>query len=577
VMTTSGCSRHRRLRASLGLLLVAACTGEPSLDVAVRHPARYAVVRTVVTVYAGDDIRCSEIELGDRGEIELGAMTVDEVDAATGARLELGRLGGKSIVARGYDAQQRFVTAGCRDVGEIAGEMTLDIETGPTAVVAIDPGQPDRPFAERTILVNMSDTQGAPLEGMVSWQLTGPAGAAEQQPAAGVATRDGDAQFRVADLGTPGPQGLRIRVPWATAPLPLVTGFDLSRATTISLGTGAASHPSCDLRGHAGAPPTLVCLTPADAQGHRDVVEIAWQVDRFVSRALPIRADITNQFALFVDRDGSADEPIYVISATGAAGNWYRLGAAGAGLPKVFDGALQGVVYVPRCAGSATALVGVQTTGTALASRQQFFTPAGAPIDVPQDGEVISGGCVADVDGGEHQAVVLATPTGDAVLVLIGGPSRMTIPGAKLTGSGFVAVENQGIVEKRFAGTRLQATGTVVFEAVLAQASGSYKLVERSEVEAAAPPTKIVSGRLDRDDDTDLMWDMNAGLRRRVFQVSLAKRVAGVPLTAMTTGPVGVMSANAAAADFLVGDLDDQNTDEMVMFSAQNVTIFSPD
>ena len=40
--------------------------------------------------------------------------------------------------------------------------------------------------------------------------------------------------------------------------------------------------------------------------------------------------------------------------------------------------------------------------------------------------------------------------------------------------------------------------------------------VDRTELDAAGPPTKIVGGKLDQDPDTDLMWDINAGLRRRM-------------------------------------------------------------
>src|SRR5262249_17935189 len=162
-------------------------------------------------------------------------------------------LGGKSIVARGYDAQGRFVTAGCKDVGEIAGATTVTIDTQPTASVAIDPGQPDRPFSERQIVVNMTDVNGKVLDGTVSWQLTGPPGRAPQRESAGTPPRNGTTRIQVSDVGQPGPEGLRIRAPWATAPLPLVPAFDLSNASTVQLGGGAvASHPSCDVRGHAG-------------------------------------------------------------------------------------------------------------------------------------------------------------------------------------------------------------------------------------------------------------------------------------------------------------------------------------
>jgi hypothetical protein len=562
--------------------LVAACSADPSLAVTVHHAAGYAVAQTHVTVYVGDSVTCEQIELGDLTAAELDAITVS--DAIDGGEVEVSRLGGKSIVARGYDAQGRFITAGCKDVGEIAGATTVAIDTQPTASVAIDPGQPDRPFAERDILVNMTDTGGKQLDGTVSWQLTGPAGTAPQMASAGMPTKNGNLRIHVGDIGQPGPEGLRIRAPWATAPLPLVTGFDLSNATTIQLGGGAvASHPSCDVRGHAGGPPTLVCLTQASVGGHRDAVEIAWQGGQYVSTPIPIPAGTDNEFALFVDHDGSADEPVYVLSATAAGtGSWYKLGAASATV-EAFGDALQNVVYIPRCADNSNmALVAVET-GTALGVGDQvrIYTVAGAALGAgPFDGEVFSGGCVHDVDHKEHQGVVIAASGGEAGLELInpGSPMPSPIMGTKFTGSGFVTITSQGTVEKRFAGTRLQASGTVVFEAVLAPQAGSYMLVERTEIDAAAPPEKIIAGNLDRDTDTDLMWDMGIGARRRVFQVSLAETVGGEPLTAMTSGPGGGVTAAATTqTDFVVGDLNGHGADEMVLFTQGAVTIYSPD
>lgn len=569
---------------SCGWLVVAACNQDPSLQISVHHPGGYAVQRTQVTVYAGD-VPCGDIELGDRSDDELAAVKVDEVDdvdAAHGGQLVVGRLGGKSIVARGYDAEHRFVTAGCEDLGEIAGATRVAIDTQPTASVAIDPGQPDRPFGERMILVNMTDIAGVPLDGTVSWQLTGPAGAPPQTASAGMPTRNGNLRFQVGDLGTPGPEGLRIRAPWAIAPLPLVTAFDLSHQTTIPLGAAGAfgDHPSCDVRGHAGKPPTLVCLTPASIQGHRDAVEIAWQADHYATIALPALPG-NNQFAVFVDHDGSADEPIHVVSANAAGvGSWYSL-ADMSTKPETFGNALQNVVYVPRCADGATQpLVGVQIGAVpGVANQLRFFTPIGAPVTAASDGEVFSGGCIHDVDRKEHQGVVVAGPGGDAGLELItpGTGMAMAVSSARFTGSGFVTIQTQAGTEKRFAGTRLQASGTVVFEAVLAPQGSTFMLVERTEVDAAAPPDKIIAGKLDRDADTDLMWDMGVGAHRRVFQVSLAEQVGGEPLTAMTSGPGGISATTANPTDFVIADLDGQGVDEMVIFTESSVAIYSPD
>jgi hypothetical protein len=580
--------RARRALAWCGGLLAAACNRDPSLAVSVHHPDGYGAAQTLVTVYVSSDIACEELEFGDRTEAEFAAVAIDTVDVTGGGQIEVSRLGGKSIVARGYDAQHRFVTAGCKDVGEIAGMTEVAIDTQPTASVAIDPGQPDLPLGQRTIVVNMTDANGKVLDGKVSWQLSGPAGAGEQMASAGMPTRNGNVRFQVTDLGVPGPEGLRIRAPWATAPLPLVTGFDLSHATTIALGGGAvASHPSCDVRGHAGRPPTLICLGQATVTGHRDLVEIGWSGAQYTATPIAMPGGIDNEFAVFVDRDGSADEPVYVVSSAttaGGPGNWYKLGGPASGTTVVFAAALQNVVYVPRCAdNSATALVGVET-GTALgvADQVQFFLPSGAAVGpAPSDGEVFSGGCLHDTDKNEHQGVVVAGASGDAGLALIvpGSQTPMPINAARFTGSGFVTVTTQGVVEKRFAGTRLQAAGTVVFEAVLAPegGSGGFMLLERTEVDAAAPPERIIAGKLDGDGDTDLMWDMGIGARRRVFQVSLAERIGGVPLTAMTSGPGTPAATAASATEFAVADLNGKHTDEMILYTQSAVTIYSPD
>jgi hypothetical protein len=73
------------------------------------------------------------------------------------------------------------------------------------------------------------------------------------------------------------------------------------------------------------------------------------------------------------------------------------------------------------------------------------------------------------------------------------------------------------------------------------------------------------------------MWDMGIGARRRVFQVSLAERIGGVPLTAMTSGPGTPAATAASATEFAVADLNGKHTDEMILYTQSAVTIYSPD
>lgn len=353
--------------------LASACGADPVLDLKVVHPAKYAVTQTVVTVYSGQDLTCDQIMLGDRTATELAALTTDEIDATMGGSLSLARLGGKSIVARGFTTQG-LATAGCQDIGEIAGTDAVTINTVPASVVAIDPDQADRPFAERTIVATLTDVLGDSIDGTISWQMYGPAGVAEQMPTAGIPTAHGKVTLPVTDLGTPGPEGMRVRAPWATSTLPLVTAFDLSKSTTLDFGgLGTTGNPSCAIRGHAGKPLTAVCL---DGGAHRNVAEISWTNGAWTRTTTIVPATVNNIFALIVDRDGSADEPVYLIGADATgAGTWYKLGGTTTAVQ--LDGPIQNLIYIPKCQGT-SALVAVSSGAIGAVATVRIFTPAGS-------------------------------------------------------------------------------------------------------------------------------------------------------------------------------------------------------
>ena len=567
---------------AFALALTSACSGDPTLSVSIAHPAKYQVTQTIVTAYNGQALSCDQIMLGDRTAAELAAFTTDELDASNGGTLQLSRLGDKAIVARGYTATQELATAGCQDVGELAGDTRVAIATVPAAVVAIEPDLADRPFADRRIAITMTDILGAPLEGTISWQMYGPAGVAVPQPSAGLPTTNGAVLLPIADLGTPGPEGMRVRAPWTTTTLPLLTAFDLSKSTTLDLGGGnLGGNPSCAIRGHgAGKPLTAVCLDGTTLGQHRGVAELAWSGSAWTRTTHPVPPAVQNTFALFVDRDGSADEPVYLVGADAAGnGTWYRLD--GTATSPQMSGAIQKIVYVPKCsAAQATALVAVASGLANAISTVRVFTPdGGLDILVPNLANLTSGGCVSDVDGTLHQGVVATqvsgTTLGDPALFVLSGANMQSqaIAIKKNAGTGFIATEGG---EQRFVGTRLEAEGTVVFEAVLAKVGASFGLVERAELAAAAPPTSIISGKIDADGGFDLVWDIGVPLsQRKLFQMSLSKQVLGVPLTAITSGPT--MAGISDAVGFVVGDLNMRGVDEVLLFTANTATIYSPD
>lgn len=145
----------------------------------------------------------------------------------------------------------------------------------------------------------------------------------------------------------------------------------------------------------------------------------------------------------------------------------------------------------------------------------------------------------------------------------------------KNAGTGFITTETG---EQRFVGTRLEAEGTVVFEAVLVKQGTSFGLVERAELAAAAPPNTIISGKLDADSGVDLLWDISIPLtKRKLFQVSLSELVLGAPLTAITSGNAISTSAATDDVEFVVGDLNMRGVDDVLLYTASGATIYSPD
>lgn len=547
------------VRASL--LVLVACHSDPTLRVDIAQPDGYAVAQTIVTAYDGSQLSCDQIMLGDRTDAELAALTTDETEVGDGSQLTLARLGDKAVVARGYTAGQQLATAGCQDVGELSGDTDVKIASVPAAVVAIDPDQADRPFAERKIGVTIADINGKAIDGTVGWQMYGPAGVDVPAPNPGVATTNGKVVLPIADLGVPGPEGMRVRAPWATAPLPLQTAFDLSNPNVVAFsGTGVLGNPSCAIRGHAGKLPTAICLT-GTTLGHRDLVEIGWSGSAWTTTPHSVPNTVTNLQYVIVDRDGSTDEPVY---AFGSDGTWYDL-ATNSAKNVAIAGTIQRVAYIAKCSGAA--IVAIGTTASV-----QLFTPAGgSATTLAGFSELSSGGCVSDVVGTQHQAIVAVSGTGDPMLFVLNGfgAPNAGIAIKKNAGTGFIATESG---EQRFVGTRLEAEGSVVFEAVLSGAN----LVERAELASAAVPTSIASGRIDADAGYDLLWDIEVPLTgRKIFQMTLAKQVLGVPLTAITSGPGGAGVANGVG--FIVGDLNGKGVDEVILYTAVGATIYSPD
>src|SRR5690606_25794285 len=153
---------------------VAACGDGRSLEVRVTHPAGAEVARTVVSIYESNTTTCTQIELGDLSTAQLQAiLAAEQTDA--GALEGISRRDRKLVVARGFDAADRYLTAGCTQHEEIAGHDAVRVDTDFTATLsigAVDPGEPGLPLT-------LTDAEGRSLGGhAVTWRVYGPHGAA---------------------------------------------------------------------------------------------------------------------------------------------------------------------------------------------------------------------------------------------------------------------------------------------------------------------------------------------------------------------------------------------------------------
>ncbi len=584
----------------------AACGDELSLDVEVRHPAAAAVATTVVSIYESSSTTCKQIELGDLSTAELTPILVAE-RTGPGPLDGISREGRKLVVARGFDAAGRYLTAGCAEQETITGRAIVPVDTAFTATLSISAIDPDVPG----IPLTLTDAEGRSLAGHpVTWRVYGPDGAAPAATAAALApaedgawelaapTCTGDAGVARVHPVPPSKVGgyaIAIRPSWPSQPNTLLTSFTRVDPMPESITPKLLTPRPCTLR-VAGPVRRLVCVQLLAGSPFAREYDVTVEDGR---TALVVRDTATidaGVVALFSVERAAAVRDVYAVTADARVLGLFGPSVApapGAHLPAgttASDAAL-----VPACDGGGAAQLVLNVT-TPADRRLVAMPPMGGPTSdyhgVSTDSMLQLGlrgtGCVTELapGGGEPRrrpaAIVDVAPrvgpNGRAATFVVfecdladRTRCRTLLPVPE-TGAGLAPPPPAGalgapVEEPRLTGMSFDASGVVMSSWVLLPTGGAFALVERERVPSAAIPRSVVYGRFDGDGVTDLFWDLqNANLSTSNLQVTYGRTIGAARLSALS-------GAEAIVADaVLAGDLTGDGFDDVVLVGRQRRT-----
>ncbi|MBV8763050.1 MAG: hypothetical protein JO257_37535 [Deltaproteobacteria bacterium] len=573
------------MRRVLWIVVLAACSSDPTLHVTVTHPAGSQVVKTVVSVYEGA-FGCVDVEFGDLTHDQLQASLVAEETIAQGAA-PVGNLDGisradpKIVVARGYGSDGRLRTEGCAEKDLVQGADELALTTVMTATASVALADPTRADVFG-LAVAATDADGKELDGRpVSWRVYAPVGAmpaatnnvttsadSSWTPKAPTCTSKGLAVIHPVPPSTVGGYAIQARVAWAAEAVPLYSAVvaDLSIA---QLSPPAGVSRVCAI-GRAAGIPKLVCLTGSGATSY----DVAASGAPTASSTVPL----VNPIGVYAVPSGS-DAAVYAMDRSGVPTRVFpstQTGNCGG-----CNVTLDDVLFLPAC-GSSPAKVLVHDTTAAAATQVKWMDPAGGALtNFPtalRTGEALSklelesAGCASELDpaAGTYttQQVAVIDLTRPATGVPIASRAHfacgtgmcqsldMPIAGGA---AGF-----SGGMQPYVIGTAIDATGVVLTSLlVVKDPSGSDHWVELARQPSASLPHRIASGQLDDDGSPDKVWDMKTKLGGLV-EIAYARLVGNEPLAGLSL-QLEQQEPPLVALDLLVGDVTGDGRDDIIV------------
>jgi hypothetical protein len=610
----------------------AACGDRLSLEVSVKHPPEAAVATTAVAIYESNATTCKQIEFGDLSTAELAAILVAEqtTGAAAGGSLDdISRLDRKLVVARGFDAAGRFVTAGCTQKEEITGRDVVPVDTDFAATLSISALVP----GEFGIPITLTDAEGRSLGGhQVTWRVYGPDGVVAGTSGAALAPAEDDSWELAAptctiDSGVArlhpvppsrvGGYAIALQPRWPSQPTTLLTSFTRVTPVPEPVTKKLNVDRPCAVR-VAGQTRRLVCLQ-LDAG-----VPIVREYDVSVQNGnaqLSARAQAiidVKAIALFaVERTGGARD-VYALTTDAQVLGVFQPSVMPTAGPHLPAGSLAiGAALLPACdAGQAPQLL--MSVATATDRSLVTMPPLGGAVagyhgisaDASLSLAIRDTGCITELRPGSssseprrRQAAVVDVPqrvgpgasraTTSVVFecdLADRARCRASLPVPE-TGAGLSPPPRSGAPgeEPRLTGMFFDASGVVMSSWVLLPTTaGEFLLVERERVPAAAIPRSVVSGRFDDDGVTDVFWDLqNVSQRTSNLQITYGRRIGEQRLSALS-GAESLL-ADAVLAGDLTGDgmddiillgtrrKDDMTSEDDLFVIPMNVPIANPD
>jgi len=552
-----------------------------SLETEIPEPYGTAVAELSLRVLLppmANPFDCDQVALDVVDTATLDLSTIQRVVTQAQGGLTLApvpRTGRKLFLLEAFDASGLPIVAGCAEVGEVDGDLSLRIEGEPVPVIDTEDHVFDQPLPT-ALAIRLTDQFGRPMTSFfVEWEVAGPAG--ESRPGTVMTDTDGRATITPEAPFLAGPRALDIRARWLRDRAPSLAGFvqpeplyqlsvpegDGERITELTRTIAQVGR-----LGPAGEP-GIAFLSQQLGNDTRSLRVSYFDGGQIVERTRVVDSRIRAIGVLPLD--GTRDQVVAALP-----GEWLRFSIVGAALSLSTQAApglplLYRIFSLENCKGENGSLLiaqGFTTTTLVLDDgiRQQ---------DHPLDGLTIErillhSGCAGSPGGSIHR-VLVATADGDkATLIADVDGFRTTTIAANAGSIGFAP--GLGTEQPVLLAERTDGTGTSLGR-YLVDPNGLDRL--DTELVTEDPllffPLSAAGGDLDGDGEVDVaalnFAGLSAGLLGFRFFASLGTMHRGERLSG--SGP----PARAANPQLYVVDMNADGRDDVVIATPTSITV----
>ena len=570
----------------LSALCGSACD-EASITISFAVPEAYrdrveTVSLQLLVPPAGEQFGCDDIAFQEVSEELLAASRIQEVRVSRRDSVdltEIPRLGPKLFYLRGLAVDEVAIVAACAELGDIDGDVAVELVGEPVVAVSLPDHGYGRPLPER-IDVTVSDIDGEAVADVdLRWMVTGP-GSFDLQ---GSARTDaaGSAVVAIANSTLPGPAAFDLQARWQRGAADAMIGFvaaptifaeDLP-AQPDALVTGRTEYQYQVGRIGPAGEMGFAALGPATVGMGRQVYVVYY--DSSISPSpfhVAATAPLTGVSTLGLASAGSRDQLIAI-----SASAWIEINADGTTVswPSPAPGRTAArIVPAGACSGSGNDVILVGFIDEGVAAFDSNRAPvASALADQAPSARIHASGCVDDVGGAIYRTVVFINEGFDQELLVHDTDSDTIRHGAWETyaaGIGFVGVADEHLL----IGPRVTIEGSAIARYQLVKIGSDE--VDLDLVAEDAAPTLFYSapgGDVDGDGLADVVALLDFGGSDGITQYRL---LVALGRTHRDQRIVGLSGANSAQLPrLLLADFDGNGADDVVVATPTSAAILA--